>query len=143
MCPSTSVHLGAPVKIKVLGPIEVVGDRAPLRLPRRQGRLAVGLLALEPNRVVSVDRLLDLMWGDEPPSSARAILHSRISEVRRVFADGNLGGAASIRPAEGGYSLTIDPEAVDAERFRSLVAEASASTRHSDGAAKLREAVGL
>src|SRR4051812_1274966 len=59
---------GASMKIKILGPIEVVGDGGPLQLPRRQGRLALGILALEPNKVVSVERLLDLMWGDEPPA---------------------------------------------------------------------------
>ena len=73
------------MEIGVLGPLEVVADdlRLPLGTPRQRAVLAVLLVHL--NEVVSLDRLIDLLWGETPPSAATASLQAYVSNLRRVL----------------------------------------------------------
>jgi DNA-binding SARP family transcriptional activator len=91
-------------------------------LRRRQGRLLVGILALEATHVITCDRLVDLLWGDHPPSRARRVVHSRMSELRTALAQ--LPDAGRLRAEQAGYVLDIEPEQVDAHRFLGLLARA-------------------
>jgi DNA-binding SARP family transcriptional activator len=108
------------VEFRVLGPVEVVHATSPVQFGRRQQRLVLGILALEVNHVVTVDRLIDLLWNDHPPRQARAVLHSRVSEIR-----GCLGGVGDpdteVRTVDNGYVLRTPPERVDAFVFRNAV----------------------
>jgi DNA-binding SARP family transcriptional activator len=110
------------VELRLLGPVEVLmGDR-PLRLGKRQHRLILGILGLAGNRAVTGDRMIDLLWAGRPPARARAVLHSRVSELRAV-----LRGAGAADPLAGdrdGYRLRMPPDQVDAHRFRQLLAGA-------------------
>src|SRR5262249_27509872 len=83
--------------VHVLGQIEARrdGERVELGGPKQRGVL--GLLALEPNRVVSVDRLVDALWRDEPPNSAEATVQSYVSRLRKAL------GADAIESAGAGY----------------------------------------
>jgi DNA-binding SARP family transcriptional activator len=83
--------------------------------PDRQRCVLVGL-AVDAGRVVSVDRLIERVWGDEPPLRARATLLSYLSRLRHAVP------AVVRRP--GGYVLEVDPAVVDLHRFRTACARA-------------------
>ncbi|MBB5957063.1 DNA-binding SARP family transcriptional activator/tetratricopeptide (TPR) repeat protein [Saccharothrix tamanrassetensis] len=89
----------------------VVGGRPADLGPARQ-RCVLAALAVDVGRVVSVDRLIRRVWGDDPPVRARATLSSYVSRLRRARTD--------IVLRSGGYVLVADEAAVDLHRFRSL-----------------------
>ena len=113
------------MEVRVLGPVEVLIHGTQLRLAKRQHRLIVGVLGIEVNRSVLSDRLIDLLWGDRPPARPRAVLHSRVSELRAALR-GAVGGMAhrALVTEHDGYALRIPARMVDAYRFRELIAHA-------------------
>lgn len=113
------------MEVRVLGPIEVLVHGNPLRLAKRQHRLILGVLGIEVNRSVLSDRLIDLLWGDRPPARPRAVLHTRISELRAVLRD-TVGGTAHLAlvTEHDGYMLRMPARMVDAYRFRELITHA-------------------
>jgi len=132
------------VEIRVLGPVEVVIHGTHLRLAKRQHRLIVGVLGIEVNRSVLSDRLIDLLWGDRPPARPRAVLHSRISELRAVLRATDSGTAHHALVTEhDGYALRIPARMVDAHRFRELVTHARQIKSDSRPRDTLRQALGL
>jgi DNA-binding SARP family transcriptional activator len=112
------------VYFKLLGTLRVQrdGDRVDLGGLRQQ-RLLVMLL-LNANKVVSADRLLESMWDGSPPVTARRQLHNAVAAIRRSFA-----AAKHIIVKDGpGYRIHVDPQDIDAHRFTTMVASASAAT---------------
>jgi predicted ATPase len=106
------------VDIAVLGPLELragTGERVPVAGARLRTLLI--LLALDANRVVSADRLIDGVWGDEPPAAAGNALQALVSRLRRAAPD------LVIEAAPTGYRLAIDPDRVDAHRFARLAVD--------------------
>ncbi|GGM31891.1 SARP family transcriptional regulator [Dactylosporangium sucinum] len=98
--------------IRLLGPLEV-RDREgrTIDIGGARLRLLLILLALEPGKVVTAGRLIDGIWGDQPPAGAGNALQSLVSRLRRLLPDGVLHA----RPA--GYLLDVDPDDVDCFRF--------------------------
>ncbi len=130
------------MEFRVLGPLEaeVGGQLLPLRGRRQRALLA--LLLLNANEVVPDDRLLEDIWGDEPPSSGRAALRVRVSQLRKAL--GEAGGALLTRPP--GYVLHVEPDRIDSRLFERLVGEGRKQL--AEGSAEiagmtLREALGL
>jgi DNA-binding SARP family transcriptional activator len=75
------------VLFRVLGPLEVIVDRDVLAgLGRRRERCLLGLLLLEANRLVPMDRLVSLLWDDQPPPNARRTLHAHVARLRAGLA---------------------------------------------------------
>ncbi|MCA1194758.1 MULTISPECIES: BTAD domain-containing putative transcriptional regulator [unclassified Saccharopolyspora] len=112
---------------RVLGPLEVRLDGEPLRLGSASVRGAFACLLMEPNQLVSIDRLIDTLWGDEPPATARTIVHGYISRIRRLLhghGDPDAPGRPEVLTRSPGYLLRIDPERVDAHRARKLINDA-------------------
>jgi predicted ATPase/DNA-binding SARP family transcriptional activator len=108
---------GAPVRIRLLGPLEVEGDDGqPVALGGRQAQALFGLLAVEANRLVPVSRLIDELWGDEPPASARKTVQTYVSRLRAVL------GGERLQSSAGGYRLVAAEEEIDAHEFARLVA---------------------
>jgi len=103
------------VEFRVLGPLEVIDDGVALKLGGPRQRLVLAYLTLEANRVVSTDRLIDRIWGEEPPDAARAALFAYISRLRKLL------GAARIQARPPGYVLVADRDSIDALRFVDLV----------------------
>jgi DNA-binding SARP family transcriptional activator len=112
--------------VHVLGPVEVRRNGEPVDLGGPQQRAVVAHLALEAGRVVSVERLIDRLWGDRPPRTPLGTLQSYVSRLRRVLEPAReAGGAPSVLVSEApGYVLRVDPSAVDVHRFTALVADA-------------------
>ena len=105
-----------------------------------QQRLVLAQLLSHANTVISTDRLIDGIWGETPPESARKILQGYVSQLRKLLTNDVI---LESRPP--GYILEIDPDDVDAARFESLLAEArEAGVTDRAGAVKLLdEALGL
>ena len=98
-------------------------------------RATLAALLLEPNRVVAADRLVDVLWGESPPPSARGSLQNHVWRLRRVLGD-------RLETRAPGYLLRVEPEDLDLDRFRRLVAEAERAEPE-DAAALLRRALAL
>ena len=62
------------MEIRVLGSLEVARPEGMVQIPRRQSRILLGILALEADRPVLLERLIDLLWGAAPPENARVIV---------------------------------------------------------------------
>ncbi|MDD7940709.1 BTAD domain-containing putative transcriptional regulator [Actinomycetospora lutea] len=108
--------------VRVLGAIAV--DDAPVRSARVRRLLAV--LALEPGRVVAVDRLVAHVWPDDPPEHGEAALHSLVARARRVLGDGVL------RTEPPGYVLDLPTDALDATAVVALRDRARAGAGAAD-----------
>ena len=126
------------MEFRILGPLEVAdGDRAvPLAGAKQRALLAV--LLLSANEVVSSDRLIDDLWGEQSPESGRAALQVRVSQLRKAL--GTAGGAILTRAP--GYVLRLGRDEFDLHRFERLVGEAE-SAEPAAAATKLREALAL
>lgn len=98
-------------------------------------------LALEEGRAVSVDSLVDGLWGEQPPADAANALQALVSRLRRA-----LRGSASVESASGGYRLSVRAEDVDVHRFEDLTARGRrelAAGRAGEAASLLGTALGL
>src|SRR5919198_1380617 len=123
-------------EFRILGPLEVSVDGEPLPLTGQKQRALLALLLLEANRVVSTDRLVDALWGDQPPRTAATSLQNFISQLRKLL------GPESLVTKPPGYLLRVEPDELDLERFRGLVDEARSEPPDAR-AAKLRKALEL
>lgn len=106
--------------VRLLGPLEVLAEAGPVALGGARQRAVLARLALEPGRVVSVDRLIDDIWGDRLPARPAATLQVAVARVRAAL--GADGRSLVTRPP--GYLLDVPKEAVDASRFEAIVAAA-------------------
>jgi DNA-binding SARP family transcriptional activator len=109
------------VEFRILGPLEVVEDGETVALGTLKERLVLGVLLLHANEFVSRERLIDDLWGEAPPPTARKAVNVYLSKLRKVLAR---NGDDPIETASGGYRLRVDPDAVDASRAQLLVASA-------------------
>ncbi|MGM1060588.1 AfsR/SARP family transcriptional regulator [Saccharothrix sp. Mg75] len=105
------------MEFRILGPVEVRTPGAAPRALRRKPGQVLAVLAARCGKPVPVDRLLDLVWGDDPPPRARKSLQVHVSALR---AEG-----VPVRHQDAGYLLAADPDQVDALRFRALAARAA------------------
>ena len=110
----------AQLKLQLLGPVEATIDGRPLSLGPKKQRSLLAVLALHANETVSVDRLVDALWGDRPPPTAQKMVQLYVSQLRRLLA----ADSVKIVTQGGGYALRIDPTAVDVASFEQLVEEA-------------------
>jgi DNA-binding SARP family transcriptional activator/Tfp pilus assembly protein PilF len=113
--------VGGAVECRILGPVEVLVDGLPVKLNRRRERHLLALLLLHVGSAVSTQRLIDLLWPDGPPDATSGALHTVVSRLRSALA--GVDGVAVVRSGDG-YAAAVDPDAVDAHRFRRLVERA-------------------
>jgi DNA-binding SARP family transcriptional activator len=124
------------VEFRILGPLEVLDVGGPVALGRLKERIVLAVLLLHPNEFVSRERLIDELWGESPPPTARKAVNVYLSQLRKTLAR---HGDSPIATASGGYRLTVDPDRLDVARVQRLLAAARECT--STGA--LEEAVRL
>jgi DNA-binding SARP family transcriptional activator len=127
----------------LLGPLEVRRDG--LIVPVRPGkqRTVLAALLLSANRVVTLDELAEILWGERPPPSARVTVQNYVKRLRHALAAGD-AGPISTRP--GGYLIRVDPADLDVTRFRALLDAATAAARDgswADAAASADAALAL
>jgi predicted ATPase/DNA-binding SARP family transcriptional activator len=94
------------VRISLLGPVEVRGDDgAPIDLGGARLRTLLIRLALDPERIVSHDALIDAVWGDEPPANASNALQQLVSRLRRR--------GVPITADSAGYRIEVPKQDID------------------------------
>jgi basic membrane lipoprotein Med (substrate-binding protein (PBP1-ABC) superfamily)/DNA-binding SARP family transcriptional activator len=132
------------LQFRILGPLSVVGDGrvAALGPPKQRALLAILLTRI--GEVVTVERLIELLWGEAAPRTADHSVQIYISDLRRAFEP--LGGSDRLVTRHSGYVLEVDPDSVDAWRFERLVREGMRLLEDGDqdaGRSTIREALGL
>lgn len=120
------------LEYRVLGPLEVV--RGPERLalgPARQ-RAVLAMLVLRHGEVVSSDSIVEGIWGDNAPPSARAVVQVHVSNLRKMLA--GAGRADALVTRAPGYVLDLTADTLDLDRFRHLASEARIAAARSEPA---------
>jgi YVTN family beta-propeller protein len=128
------------VEIRLLGPVQVVRGDTELALGGAKQRALLALLVVHRPHALSVDRLVDLLWGEAAPRAAAKTVHVFISRLRKVL------DAETIVTTESGYRLDLDPGSVDVDRFERMLTEGRAlreGGRAREAATVLRQALGL
>jgi DNA-binding SARP family transcriptional activator/tetratricopeptide (TPR) repeat protein len=127
-----------------LGRIEVWRGPRQVDLGRPQQKYVLAVLALEANRVVSVDRLADIVWSGQPPQSSRNALQIAVSRLRRLLStESGEPGDMQVLTRRPGYVLEADPAHIDVHRFRAAVTAARAEPDDGRRAQQLRAALAL
>jgi DNA-binding SARP family transcriptional activator len=121
---------------RVLGPLEVGGDRGTLDLGGVKQRSVLAMLLLHANEVVSTDRLVDALWGASPPLRSGKSIQVYVSRLRKELPDDRLVTRAP------GYALYLDHGELDLARFEQLVADAR-DAPPATASSKLSEALAL
>ncbi|PWU22408.1 MAG: hypothetical protein C5B48_10065, partial [Candidatus Rokuibacteriota bacterium] len=118
------------MEFKLLGPFEVRDESGAVSIAGAKERSVLALLLLHGGRVVSTDRLIDSLWGDEPPGTARKSLQVRVAGLRKAL------GQDRIVTSPSGYRVSLErPDELDLECFERLAAAGDAES--------LREALSL
>ncbi|MEN8235461.1 MAG: BTAD domain-containing putative transcriptional regulator [Actinomycetota bacterium] len=130
------------MEFRILGPLEVLDDGTSVELGAPKQRAVLAILLLYPNQVVSTDRLVESVWGEDAPRTADHSIQIYVSELRKAFdPEGEM--LVTRRP---GYELRVDPESIDARRFECLVGESAAAQKEGDdvgASAQAAEALGM
>jgi predicted ATPase/DNA-binding SARP family transcriptional activator len=131
------------VEFGILGPLVLADDGREVPVPGTKPRALLALLIVHARETVSVDRLVDDLYGDDVPAGVANALQSLVSKVRRA-----LGPASTLVTTDGtvGYRLDVDREQIDAERFEDLVDAGRRALAEGDAAtasARLATAVAL
>jgi DNA-binding SARP family transcriptional activator/tetratricopeptide (TPR) repeat protein len=130
--------------LRLMGPLDLSSDGGEHDLGGPRQRVVLAMLALDANRVVPVERLIDAVWNTNPPTTARAQIQICISTLRKIFVDAKV--EMRIRTRSPGYQLDVPPGELDTEQFDALVATARTHTRAgrtSEALATLRTALAL
>ncbi|KAB2350908.1 BTAD domain-containing putative transcriptional regulator [Actinomadura rudentiformis] len=132
------------MRFGVLGPLAVwTDDGTRVTIPEAKVRALLADLLTQPGRVASTDRLIDDLWGDRPPRNPLGTLQARVSQLRKALADAEPGGRDLVVSRAPGYLLEVAPDAVDAGRFETLVAQARQAGDPRSRAALLADALAL
>ncbi len=110
------------VRFRILGGVEVQVDGVVVNVGHPKQRAVLGVLVVEANHVVTVDQLLDRVWGGQAPSRGRETVYNYVSRLRTVLRAA--GEEVRLDRRSRGYLLTVDDQAADVHRFRALVAQA-------------------
>jgi YVTN family beta-propeller protein len=129
------------VTFGILGPLEALVDGRRVDLSSRRERALLGALLLQVGKVASVEALIDSVWGDPAPASARHMVQEYVSRLRIA-----LGDAPVIATRAPGYTIDRGTCELDAARFTELLRSArSAVAAHRLDAALMTfdQAIGL
>jgi DNA-binding SARP family transcriptional activator len=125
---------------RVLGPLEALVEGQPVALGPPRQRALLAMLLTQPNGVVPISRLVDTLWGEEPPASAANLVQGVVSGLRKAL------GREAIETRGAGYAVRVEAEALDLERFERLShagGVALAEGNFDQAATLLGEALGL
>ena len=106
------------VEFEVLGEIRARVDGAVADLGTARQRAVLAALVLEPGRPVTLDQVVDRVWGDHAPGTVVTSVRSYVSKLRTILRGVDIVGRA------GAYTVDYDPEALDAHRFTALLRQA-------------------
>jgi len=98
------------LEFRLLGPVEAIADSASLDLGGPKQRAVLALLLLHANEVLARERLIDDLWGDDPPATARETLKAYVGRLRKAISVED--ASARLRSCGGGYLFVISEEPV-------------------------------
>ena len=128
------------VEFRILGPLEVCREGRPVHIGGAKERALLAILLLYAGQPVSVDRLIDELWGDAPPATARKSVQVRVAGLRRALGDD------VVLTVGDGYLVRPRPTELDLHRFEQLLsdgADALAAGDHTTALKALDEALEL
>jgi len=128
------------VEFRILGPLEVWHEGRPVHIEGAKERALLAFLLLHAGEHLSVDRLIDELWGPSPPPTARKSVHVRVAGLRRA-----IHGDALLTRGDA-YAVRLEPNQLDLHRFEQLLSdgsEALAAGDSSAGLGTLNEALAL
>jgi DNA-binding SARP family transcriptional activator/tetratricopeptide (TPR) repeat protein len=102
------------LEFRILGPLEVLAEGRPLVLGGLKQRALLALLLIEANRVVSIERLIGVLWEGEPTETAGKALQVYVSQLRKLV------GRERVQTKAPGYLLRVDDDELDLTRFQQL-----------------------
>ena len=111
------------MEFRILGPLEAIAEGRALTLGGSRQRALLALLLTRANEVVSTDRLIDELWGAQPPKTAANALQYHVSQLRRTLAPGG-----TIVTRGPGYLIRVEPHELDLFLFERLVTDAQRSS---------------
>lgn len=128
------------VEFRLLGDVEARVGGQRLEIGHARQRCVLAALLIDVNRPVPLEQLVDRVWSDRPPYSARSSLTSYVSRLRNLFGDAQ-GVTLSREP--GGYVLATEPSSVDLHRFHAAVSQARATTDPHEAATAFDRALAI
>jgi DNA-binding SARP family transcriptional activator/tetratricopeptide (TPR) repeat protein len=131
------------MEFRLLGPVEVVAAGGPLTLGGAKMRTLLAALLLAPGRVVATEWLIEAIWDEDPPATARALIQTYVSGLRRSI---GATGPRIIQTRPTGYLVDVADGMLDRHRFDALMARgrtAGVAARHADASDAYRAAVAL
>jgi DNA-binding SARP family transcriptional activator len=124
------------LEFRILGPVEVVDETGPVTIGGQKQRALLGLLLLHAGEAVSTDRIVDELWGEQPPKTATTSLQNFVAQLRKLL------GPDALVTKPPGYLLRVEPDRLDAACFERLLTEARRA-EPDERASKLRDALAL
>ena len=137
---SVDAGLSRVIEFRVLGSLEVVDQDGPLALGAPKQRALLAILLVHSGEAVPSDRLIDEIWGEQPPASAVKLVQGYVSNLRKVLGDGVLVTRGH------GYLLQAEAGQVDSNRFQALITDGRRLLASGDARAageRLREALAM
>src|SRR3954454_14281370 len=104
------------IDVRLLGPLEVATPGGQVEFEGAKQRRLFVALALRAPEAVSVDELVEAVWGDQAPDGRDQALQKQVSRLRA-----RVGERLPVRRRAAGYSLEIEREAIDSRRFERLL----------------------
>src|SRR5262245_37236951 len=98
------------MQFRILGSLEVFEDGREVALGGSQQRALLALLLLHANETLTLDRLIDGLWGEHPPATAAKTVQVYVSRLRKMLGAVNGAEGCSLVTRERGYELRFDPE---------------------------------
>ena len=134
----------AGLQFAVLGPLQLRAGSALVPLGAPKQRAVLGMLVMNRNRAVSVDALIDAVWGESPVPAARTSIHSYVSNLRRLLGSGTRDPNQVLASAPPGYQLNVADADCDLGRFvieKNAGVHAAAAGRFEDASTCLTAAL--
>ena len=118
------VDVVGPIQFGLLGSLEVSINGRPIDIGTPKERQLLAILLIDFNTNVSVDKLVDELWGESPPAQPVAGLRTYVSNLRRALSAGGRDGKTLLVTESNGYALRISEEQLDSLQFEQLVSRA-------------------
>ncbi|MCV6974856.1 BTAD domain-containing putative transcriptional regulator [Mycobacterium bourgelatii] len=128
----------------VLGPLQMISNGALVPLGPAKQRAVLAVLLMNRNRPVSVETLINAVWGDEPVPAARTSIQSHISNLRRLLREAGVDPVRVLASAPPGYQLSVPDTNCDHGRFsleKRAGIEAAAQGRYEEASRHLSAAL--